>query len=118
MRDGRHERGPGGRGPRVELQGRRALQLSGGGPAGLFGGIDQATGRFALSPIACTIYVIILIILAWPVLFPLIRKLLPARAATAVESISAEPALQVAEHHHTATSDAGPPATGNREGRT
>jgi putative tricarboxylic transport membrane protein len=105
-------------GPRVELQGRRALQLSGGEPAGLFGGIDQATGRFALSPIACTIYVIIVIILAWPVLFPLIRRLLPARAAGAVEAISSEPALQVAEHHHTTTGDAEPPATANREGRT
>ena len=105
-------------GPRVELQGRRALQLSGGEPTGLFGGIDQATGRFALSPIACTIYVIIVIILAWPVLFPLIRKLLPGRAAMAVESIAAEPALQVAEHHHTTTGDAEPPATANREGRT
>ena len=105
-------------GPRVELQGRRALQLSGGEPTGLFGGVDQATGRFALSPIACTIYVIIVLILAWPVLFPLIRRLLPARAAGAVEAITAEPALQVAEHHHTTTGNAELPAAANREGRT
>ena len=88
-------------GPRVELQGRRALQLSGGELSGLFGGIDQATGEFVLSPIACTIYVMIVIILAWPLIFPLIRKILPARAAGAVDSMAADPALQVAEHHVT-----------------
>ena len=92
-------------GPRVELQGRRALQLSGGEPWGLFGSIDQATGQFVLSPIACTIYVIIVIILVWPLLFPLIRRILPARAAGAVEAMTAEPALQVAEHHHITTGD-------------
>ena len=48
---------------------------------GLFGSIDQATGQFVLSPIACTIYVIIVLILVWPLLFPLIRRILPSRAA-------------------------------------
>ena len=98
-------------GPRVELQGRRALQLSGGEPWGLFGSIDQATGQFVLSPIACTIYVIIVLILVWPLLFPLIRRILPSRAAGAVEAMTAEPALQVAEHHHITTGDTETPTT-------
>ena len=63
-----------------------------------------------LSPIACTIYVIIVIILVWPLLFPLIRKILPARAAGAVESMAADPALQVAEHHVTTIDEIEPPA--------
>ena len=50
-------------GPRVELQGRRALQLSGGSRRTVRG-VDQATGRFVLSPIACTIYVIVVLIMA------------------------------------------------------
>ena len=99
-------------GPRVELQGRRALQLSGGELSGLFGSIDQATGQYVLSPIACTIYVIIVLILAWPLLFPLIRRILPSRAASAVDAMTAEPALQVAEHHHITTGDTETPTTG------
>ena len=39
-------------GPRVELQGRRALQLSSGEWRGLFGSTNPATGEFELSPIA------------------------------------------------------------------
>jgi TctA family transporter len=42
-------------GPRLELQGRRALQLSSGDWRGLFGSTDVATGEFQLSPIAVTI---------------------------------------------------------------
>ena len=73
-------------------------------------------GGVPLSPIACTIYAIIVIILAWPLIFRLIRKVLPARAAGAVESMSAEPALQVAEHHHvTTTEESEPPAAPTTE---
>ena len=41
-------------GPRVELQGRRALQLSSGEWRGLFGSTNPATGEFELSAIAIT----------------------------------------------------------------
>jgi putative tricarboxylic transport membrane protein len=77
-------------GPRVELQGRRAMQLSSGDPKGLVGSVDVATGQFVVSAIAVVVYVIIVIILLWPVLFWLIRKLLPARAEAAVEHLSEE----------------------------
>jgi putative tricarboxylic transport membrane protein len=87
-------------GPRIELQGRRALQLSSGELRGLFGSTNPATGEFQLSPIAITVYVIIVVILIWPWLFKAIRRVLPAKAAAAVEAVSEEPALMVAEHHH------------------
>jgi putative tricarboxylic transport membrane protein len=87
-------------GPRLELQGRRALQLSSGDWRGLFGSTDVTTGQFQLSPIAVTIYVIIVLILAWPVIFKAVRRILPAKAAAVVEAVSEEPALAVAEHHH------------------
>ncbi|GII96672.1 tripartite tricarboxylate transporter permease [Sinosporangium siamense] len=44
-------------GPRAELQGRRSLQLTGGELSGLIGG-----------PVSITIYVIIALVLAWPLL--------------------------------------------------
>jgi putative tricarboxylic transport membrane protein len=88
-------------GPRIELQGRRALQLSSGDWRGLFGSTNPATGEFQVSPIAITIYVIIVVILLWPWLFKAIRRVLPAKAAAAVEAVSEEPAFLVAEHHHT-----------------
>ena len=47
-------------GPRVELQGRRAMQLSSGDPKGLFGSVDVATGQFVVSAIAVMVYMIIL----------------------------------------------------------
>ena len=50
-------------GPRVELQGRRALQLSSGDIKGLFGSVDVATGEFRFSALAIVIYVIIVVIL-------------------------------------------------------
>ena len=75
-------------GPRVELQGRRAMQLSSGDPKGLIGSVDVATGQFVVSAIAVVVYLIIFIILLWPVLFWLIKKLLPARAGAAVEQLS------------------------------
>jgi putative tricarboxylic transport membrane protein len=87
-------------GPRIELQGRRALQLSSGDWRGLFGSTNPATGEFQLSPIAITVYVIIVVILIWPWLFKAIRRVLPAKAAAAVEAVSEEPALLVAEHHY------------------
>ena len=66
-------------GPLLELQGRRALQLAGGSPRGLLGGVDQATGQFALSPLVLTVYLIILVVLIWPLLYPLIRRRRPGR---------------------------------------
>jgi putative tricarboxylic transport membrane protein len=93
-------------GPRIELQGRRALQLSSGEWRGLFGSTNPATGEFELSPIAVTIYVIIVIILAWPLIFKAIRRILPAKAAAVVDEVSHEPALAIAEHHPVGTSEA------------
>jgi putative tricarboxylic transport membrane protein len=87
-------------GPRVELQGRRALQLSSGDVKGLFGSVDVATGEFQLSALAIVVYVIIVVVLLWPLIFKAIRKVLPAKAAAVVDEISEEPALAVAEHHH------------------
>jgi putative tricarboxylic transport membrane protein len=87
-------------GPRVELQGRRALQLSSGEWRGLFGSTNPATGQFELSPIAITAYAIIVVIMIWPWLFKAIRRVLPAKAAAAVEAVSEEPALSAAEHRH------------------
>jgi putative tricarboxylic transport membrane protein len=77
-------------GPRVELQGRRALQLSSGDPKGLIGSVDVATGQFVISVLAVVVYVIILIVLFWPLLFKVIRRLLPARAESAVEHLAEE----------------------------
>ena len=77
-------------GPRMEEQGRRAMQLSSGDPKGLVGGVDVATGQFAVSALAVVVYLIILIVLIWPLLFKLIRKLLPARAEAAMEHLSEE----------------------------
>jgi putative tricarboxylic transport membrane protein len=77
-------------GPRIELQGRRALQLSSGELKGLFGSVNVSTGQFQLSPIAVTVYLIILIVLLWPLLFALIRKALPAKAQEALEVVHEE----------------------------
>jgi putative tricarboxylic transport membrane protein len=104
-------------GPRVELQGRRALQLSSGDVKGLFGSVDVATGEFQLSALAIVVYVIIVLILFWPLLFKAIRKVLPAKAAAVVDEISEEPALAVAEHHHLeiTQTDEGPSRTEDKE---
>ncbi len=64
-------------GPLIELQSRRALQLASGSPAGLFGSVEVSTGRYALSPLACTAYVIMVVVLAWPIIYPLIKRRLP-----------------------------------------
>ena len=98
-------------GPRVELQGRRALQLSSGEWRGLFGSTNPATGEFELSPIAITAYAIIVLILIWPWLFKAIRRVLPAKAAAVVEAVAEEPALSVAEHHHIDVPDAATTST-------
>lgn len=98
-------------GPRVELQGRRALQLSSGDWRGLFGSTNPATGQFELSAIAITCYAIIVLILIWPWLFKAIRRVLPAKAAAAVEAVSEEPALSVAEHRHVEVPDAATTST-------
>ena len=78
----------------------------------------MATGEFELSPIAMTVYVIIVLIIIWPLAFKLIKKLLPAKAAAAVEAVSEEPALQIAEHHHVdvpTQTDEVPSQTENKE---
>ena len=98
-------------GPRVELQGRRALQLSSGEWRGLFGSTNPATGEFELSAIAITAYAIIVLILIWPWLFKAIRRILPAKAAAAVEAVAEEPALSVAEHRHIDVPDAATTST-------
>ena len=98
-------------GPRVELQGRRALQLSSGDWRGLFGSTNPATGEFELSPIAITAYAIIVLIMIWPWLFRAIRRVLPAGAAATVEAVSEEPALSAAEHRHIEVPDAATTST-------
>lgn len=76
-------------GPRVELQGRRAMQLSSGEARGLVGSVD-VSGQFHLSVIAVCVYLVILIVLLWPPLFALLRRLMPAKAEAAVEHLSEE----------------------------
>jgi putative tricarboxylic transport membrane protein len=104
-------------GPRVELQGRRALQLSSGDVKGLFGSVDVATGEFRFSALAIVVYVIIVLVLLWPLIFKAIRKMLPAKAAAVVDEISEEPALAVAEHHRVEVTqtDERPSRTENKE---
>jgi putative tricarboxylic transport membrane protein len=74
-------------GPLIEAQGRRSLQLSSGDLRGLLGGVDVATGQFRYSTVAIVVYVIIALVLLWPVLFALVRRLLPRQVA-AVEEMS------------------------------
>jgi hypothetical protein len=40
--------------------------------------VDLQTGQFALSALACTVYVIILLVLVWPLIYPLVRRRWPA----------------------------------------
>ena len=61
-------------GPLIELQCRRALQLASGSPRGLIGGVNVATGLFALSPLCVTIYAIIVLVLIWPLVYPPIKR--------------------------------------------
>jgi putative tricarboxylic transport membrane protein len=77
-------------GPLIELQGRRALQLAGGSPRGLLGGVDVQTGQFALSPLVVTVYLIILVVLIWPLVYPLIKRRLPGgRTEPPAENLTA-----------------------------
>ncbi len=92
-------------GPRVELQGRRALQLSSGDFRGMFGGTDVATGAFKLSAVAVVVYLIIVLVLAWPLLFALIKKLLPAKATAAVEAIGYDAEEDLLRHGKHAAAD-------------
>jgi putative tricarboxylic transport membrane protein len=55
-------------GPRIEGQLRKTLQLSAGDPAGLLS-----------EPIAVVVYIIVGLILLWPLVFKLVRRNLPAR---------------------------------------
>ncbi|HEV2927957.1 MAG TPA: tripartite tricarboxylate transporter permease, partial [Propionibacteriaceae bacterium] len=82
-------------GPRVEAQGRRALQLSSGDVRGMFGGVDVATGQFQLSAVAVVVYLIIVLILIWPLVFKLVRKLLPPKTAATVDELSHDVEAQV-----------------------
>ncbi|MCU1567477.1 MAG: putative integral rane protein, partial [Pseudarthrobacter sp.] len=66
-------------GPRIEGQLRKTLQLSAGDPAGLFS-----------EPIAVVVYIIVGLILLWPLVFKLVRRnraarkpLLPANSGAA-----------------------------------
>ncbi|MFN3922375.1 MAG: tripartite tricarboxylate transporter permease, partial [Pseudarthrobacter sp.] len=56
----------------IEGQLRKSLQLSAGDPAGLLG-----------EPIAVSIYIILALILAWPLIFKLVRRNRPAAAGPA-----------------------------------
>ncbi|WP_427116359.1 tripartite tricarboxylate transporter permease [Pseudarthrobacter scleromae] len=67
-------------GPRIEGQLRKSLQLSAGDPAGLLG-----------EPIAVSIYIILALILAWPLIFKLVRRNRPAAAGPATEAAPAAP---------------------------
>jgi hypothetical protein len=46
------------------------------------------------------------VILAWPLIFKAIRRILPAKAAAVVDEVSHEPALAIAEHHPVETPEA------------
>ncbi|MFI8412049.1 tripartite tricarboxylate transporter permease [Paeniglutamicibacter gangotriensis] len=70
-------------GPRAEAQMRKAMQLSGGDPAGLFS-----------ESIAVVVYVIIAVVLLWPLVAKLLRRLFPktsAEFADIVEPVLVEP---------------------------
>ena len=70
-----------------------------------------------MSALAIVVYAIIVLILFWPLLFKVVRKVLPAKAAAVVDEISEEPALAVAEHHHVdvTRTDEGPSRIENKE---
>ena len=73
---------------------------------GLFGGADVATGVFTVSAIAVVVYAIIALVLLWPLVFALIRKVLPPKATAAVEAIEHEAEPLPYGHHHHADGDA------------
>jgi putative tricarboxylic transport membrane protein len=75
-------------GPRLEKQLRQTLQLSAGDPAGLWS-----------EPIAVTVYIIVALILLWPLLFKLIRRSRPSAAVRpAVADQPAAAGHEAADH--------------------
>lgn len=82
-------------GPRVEQQGRRALQLSSGDVKGLFGGVDVVTGLFKVSAIAVVVYAIIAVVLLWPLIYALIKRVLPPKVSVAIEHVHQDAEAQV-----------------------
>jgi putative tricarboxylic transport membrane protein len=68
-------------GPRIEGQLRKSLQLSAGDPAGLWS-----------EPIAVGTYILIAIVLAWPLLFKLYRRYRPAPSMPANAIPGSQPA--------------------------
>jgi len=82
-------------GPLVEQQGRRALQLSSGDVKGLFGGVDGATGVYQVSAIAVVVYLIIALVLLWPLIFALIKRVLPPKVAVALDHVHTDAEAQV-----------------------
>ena len=80
-------------GPRAELQGRRALQISNGEISGLFS-----------SPIAIGIYILIAIIILWPLVNLVIRRLRP-RPAHEVHHGHAHALVELAEELAAGTDD-------------
>jgi putative tricarboxylic transport membrane protein len=81
-------------GPRIEGQLRKTLQLSAGDPAGLWS-----------EPIAVGIYILIAIILLWPLLFKLYRRNRPAAAPAGipVKSGSSAPRDATGTHSHSSS---------------
>jgi len=75
-------------GPRIEGQLRKSLQLSAGDPAGLLG-----------EPIAIGIYVILALILMWPLLFKLFRRNRPAAAGPSSAAAAAPAAPSGSSAH-------------------
>jgi putative tricarboxylic transport membrane protein len=80
-------------GPRAELQLRRALQISGGEWSGLFS-----------SPLAIGIYCLIALILLWPLIRLVIRRVRP-RPAHGVHTGHAHPLVELAEELAAGTDD-------------
>jgi putative tricarboxylic transport membrane protein len=70
-------------GPRLEDQLRKALKLSGGDPLGPNGLLSE--------PIAVVVYIIVAIILVWPLLFKLYRRSRPAPLLSANATRGNEP---------------------------
>ena len=68
-------------GPRAEAQLRKSLQLSAGDPAGLFS-----------EPVAIVAYVIIALVVLWPLVAKLLRRLFPKAAAELEELVEPESA--------------------------
>lgn len=88
-------------GPRLEDQLRKALKLSGGDPLGPHGLLGE--------PIAVVVYIIVAIILVWPLLFKLYRRARPAAtpAGIPVTSGSSAPKDATGTHSHSSSTGGG-----------